>query len=148
MPASEPLRRIVAALESSLAMYVADSGIWSYPGPEEMKLALADLVGDHKSLLDRAGTVLADREVAAPRTAYPLSFTAGHDLDLRYLVPRIIAGLDAQSRVCDEVAAVAGDDSTAAELARETVETNRRHADQLRQLVAKSRAGLVAAKPL
>ena len=139
MPSVDPLRRLVAALESSLAMYVADSGIWSYPGPEEIKLALADLVGDHSSLLERAGTVLADREVAAPRTAYPLSFTAGHDLDLRYLLPRIIAGLDAQARVCDQVAA--------GELARETVATNRRHADQLRQLVAKSRAGLVDAKP-
>ncbi|MCE2726636.1 MAG: hypothetical protein LW698_07635 [Planctomycetaceae bacterium] len=147
MPSVDPLRRLAAALESSLAMYVADSGIWSYPGPEEIKLALADLVGDHKSLLDRAGAVLADREVAAPRTAYPLSFTAGHDLDLRFLLPRIIAGLDAQARVCDEVAAAGGDDATAAQLARETVETNRRHADQLRQLVAKSRAGLVDAKP-
>ena len=147
MPSVDPLRRLAAALESSLAMYVADSGIWSYPGPEEIKLALADLVGDHKSLLDRAGTVLADREVAAPRTAYPLSFTAGHDLDLRFLLPRIIAGLDAQARVCDEVAAAGGDDATAAQLAREIVETNRRHADQLRQLVAKSRAGLVDAKP-
>jgi hypothetical protein len=148
MPSVDPLRRLVAALESSLAMYVADSGIWSYPGPEEIKLALADLVGDHKSLLERAGTVLAEREVAAPRTAYPLSFTSGHDLDLRYLLPRIIAGLDTQVRISDEVAAAAGDDATAAQLARETVETNRRHADQLRQLVAKSRAGLVDAKPL
>jgi hypothetical protein len=147
MPAVDQLRRLVVALESSLAMYVADSGIWSYPGPEEIKLALADLVGDHKSLLDRAGMVLAEREVAAPRTAYPLSFTAGHDLDLRYLLPRIIAALDAQARLGDEVAAAAGDDATAAQLARETVETNRRHADQLRQLVAKSRAGLVDAKP-
>ena len=145
--ASDPLRRLVAALESSLAMYVSDSGIWSYPGPEEMKLALADLAGDHKSLLDRAGTVLAEREVAAPRTAYPLSFTAWHDLDLRYLLPRVIDGLKAQIGALESVAAAAGDDATAADLAREAVETNRRHAAQLEQLVAKSRAGLVTAKP-
>jgi len=146
MASSAPLRRFVAALESSLAMYVSDSGIWSYPGPEEMKFALADLVGDHKSLLDRAGTVLAEREVATPRTAYPLAFTAWHDLDLAYLVPRIIDGLKAQVAVLDAVAATSGDDATAAELAREAVATNRRHADRLEQLVAKSRAGLVDAK--
>jgi hypothetical protein len=146
--ASDPLRRLVAALDSSLAMYVSDSGIWSYPGPEEVKLALADLVGDHKSLLDRAGTVLADREVAAPRTAYPLAFTAWHDLDLVYLLPRVIEGLEAQNRICEAVTAAAGDDATAAELAREAMETNRRHADRLSELVAKSRAGLVATKPL
>ena len=144
--ASVPLRRLVAALESSLAMYVSDSGIWSYPGPEEMKLALADLVGDHKSLLDRAGTVLAERDVAAPRTAYPLAFTAWHDLDLKYLVPRIIEGLKAQVPALESVAAAAGDDATAAELAREGVDINRRHVDRLEQLVAKSRAGLVDAK--
>jgi hypothetical protein len=146
MPASAPLRRLVATLESSLAMYISDSGIWSYPGPEEIKLALADLVGDHRSLLDRAGTVLAEREVAAPRTAYPLSFTALHDLDLKNLLPRVIQGLEAQAVACESVAAVAGDDTTAVELAREAVQTNRRHADQLRQLLAKSRAGLVDAK--
>jgi hypothetical protein len=146
MPASAPLRRLVATLDSSLAMYIADSGIWSYPGPEEIKLALADLVGDHRSLLDRAGTVLAEREVAAPRTAYPLSFTALHDLDLKNLLPRVIQGLEAQAAACESVAAVAGDDTTAVELAREAVQTNRRHGDQLRQLLAKSRAGLVDAK--
>jgi hypothetical protein len=146
--ALDPLRRLVAALESSLAMYVSDSGIWSYPGPEEMKLALADLVGDHKSLLDRAGTVLAEREMAAPRTAYPLSFTALHDLDLTSLVPRVIDVLKRQIAALETVAGAAGDDTTAAELAREAVETNRRHADRLEQLVAKSRAGLVTAKPL
>jgi hypothetical protein len=146
MPASAPLRRLVATLDSSLAMYIADSGIWSYPGPEEIKLALADLVGDHRSLLDRAGTVLAEREVAAPRTAYPLSFTALHDLDLKNLLPRVIQGLDAQAAACESVAAVAGDDTTAVELAREVVQTNRRHGDQLRQLLAKSRAGLMDAK--
>ena len=148
MPASDSLRRLVAVLESSLAMYVSDSGIWSYPGPEEIKLALADLVGDHKSLLDRAGTVLAEREVAAPRTAYPLSFTALHDLDLKSLLPRVIQGLDAQAAACQAVAAVAGDDTTASDLAREAVETNRRHGEKLCKLLAKSRAGLVDAKPL
>jgi hypothetical protein len=139
--ASAPLRRLVAALESTLPMYVSDSGIWSYPGPEATKLALADLVSDHKSLLDRARTVLAEREVAAPRTAYPLSFTALHDVDLTNLLPRVIDGLKSQ------IAAAAGDDATATELAREAVDTNRRHADRLEQLVAKSRAGLVATKP-
>jgi peptidoglycan/xylan/chitin deacetylase (PgdA/CDA1 family) len=145
--ASAPLRRLVAALESTLPMYVSDSGIWSYPGPEATKLALADLVSDHKSLLDRARTVLAEREVAAPRTAYPLSFTALHDVDLTNLLPRVIDGLKSQIATLETVAAAAGDDATATELAREAVDTNRRHADRLEQLVAKRRAGLVATKP-
>ncbi len=144
--AHDPLRRLVTALESSLAMFVSDSGIWSYPGPEEIKLALADLVGDHRSLLDRAGTVLAEREVSMPRKAYPLAFTALHDLDLAFLLPRVIDGLKAQLPALEMVAGTAGDDATAVELAREAVAVNRRHVDRLAQLVAKSRAGLVEAK--
>jgi hypothetical protein len=91
--------------------------------------------------------VLAEREVAAPRTAYPLSFTALHDVDLTNLLPRVIDGLKSQIATLETVAAAAGDDATATELAREAVDTNRRHADRLEQLVAKSRAGLVATKP-
>ena len=50
MPTSPALVRLLEILQPSLAMYLSDSGIWTYPGDEEIKLALADLVGDHRSL--------------------------------------------------------------------------------------------------
>jgi hypothetical protein len=127
-------------------MYISDSGIWSYPGAEDIKLALADLVGDQRNIIDRAGAILAGREVAAPRPAYPLSFTAGHDLDLRYLLSLVIEGLRSQLPQLEAIAGSAGDDVSAAELAREAAETNRHHIDALEQLAVRLRAGLIGTK--
>ena len=43
---AQPLSQLVSLLGSSLALYVADAGIWTYPGSEEIKFALAELVDD------------------------------------------------------------------------------------------------------
>lgn len=144
MAKTDLLVRVLQTLESSPAMYLADSGIWSYPGDEALKLALADLVGDQKSLSARAGAILEDRGVSALRVAYPLSYTAWHDLDLGYLMPRVVERLRAQAAECDALAAAAGDDTAAADLATEAMHSARRHADALEQVVARHRAGLQA----
>jgi hypothetical protein len=62
MPRFDPLVQLLDVLQPSLAMYLADSGIWTYPGDEEIKLALADLVGDHRSLVERSAVMLEDLE--------------------------------------------------------------------------------------
>lgn len=135
---ADPLARLVSLLGSSLAMYVADAGIWTYPGDEEIKLALADLADDHRSLLERAGAMLEDRGAEVPRHPYPIQFTATHDLDLRALVPRIVAGLEAQAVALESVAA-AGDDAEGLDLAREAATSTRSHLNDLRQLLARPR---------
>lgn len=142
MSVADPLSRLVTALESSLAMYLSASGISTYPGPEELRLAIADLASEHRSLIERAGTILQEREVFPPRTAYPLSFTACHDLDLAAMLPRLIESLRRQLPEFAAVAAAAGDDATAAELAAEARTSTQRHLDQFEQLGAKLRAGL------
>ncbi|NDC62503.1 MAG: hypothetical protein EBZ59_00600 [Planctomycetia bacterium] len=129
--AADPLTSLVRLLQSSLAMYVADSGIWSYPGAEEIRLALADLVGDERSIVDRAGAILADRDVAVPVRDYPLSFTALHDVDLRFLLPRIVGDLRGQITGIDAIIDACGDDETARELAREARATIHGHIDVL-----------------
>ena len=58
MPSSDTLLRLFQLLNSSLAMYIADSGIWSYPGNEAIKLAIADLVGDQKNSIERMAVIL------------------------------------------------------------------------------------------
>jgi len=57
---------------------------------------LADVVADQRGILDRAAAVLADREVPAPQAGYPLAYSAWHDLDLAFLLPRIIRGMKRQ----------------------------------------------------
>jgi hypothetical protein len=133
MPSNDPLSRLLAVLQPSLAMYLADSGIWSYPGPEATKLALADLVGDHRSLIERAGASLEDRGVVPPSPVYPIAFTGCHDVDMQALVPRVLEGLRAQIVALDALHASAGDDDLAAELAREAKASSEHHLDALAQ---------------
>jgi hypothetical protein len=137
-PHTAPLPRLVSLLGSSLALYVADAGIWTYPGAEEIKLALADLADDHRSLIDRAGAVLEDRGADVPRRPYPIQFTATHDLDLRSLLPRIVAGLESQA-VALENTAVAGGDAEETDLVGEALTSTRAHLNDLRQLLARPR---------
>jgi hypothetical protein len=128
----------VSLLGSSLALYVADAGIWTYPGSEEIKLALADLADDHRSLIDRAGAVLEDRGADVPRHPYPIQFTATHDLDLRALLPRIVAGLESQAAALENTAA-AGGDAEETDLVGEALTSTRAHLNDLRQLLARPR---------
>lgn len=145
MPAAERLVELVRVLQPSLAMYLADSGIWSYPGPEEIRLAVADLVVDQRSVLDRAALILEEREVAVPKNAYPISFSGWHDVDLRHVLPRIVAGLERQQPELERIAATP-DDAAAAGLAAEALKSTRHHVEALKTIAAKLQAGL-SAKP-
>ena len=139
MQTATPLANLVSQLGSSLAMYVSDAGIWSYPGAEEIKLALAALVDDHRSLIERAGAALEDRGFEVPRHPYPIQFTATHDLDLRALLPRVITGLKTQVAALEKTA-VSADDPEAADLVGEAITSTRTHLDALQQLLARPHA--------
>lgn len=136
---TEALVDLVAILASSPAMYIADSGIWSYPGDESLKLALADIVADQRNIADRAASVLAAREVTTPQSGYPLSYTAWHDLDLAFLLPRIIEGMRRQLAAIDALVAAGSGDAAAVELAREAAATTRGHVDVLEQQASRLR---------
>jgi hypothetical protein len=130
---SDQLVRVLKVLQPSLVMYLADSGIWSYPGPEEIRLALAGLVGDQQAVMDRAALILEEREVPVPKKAFPISFSGWHDVDLGHILPRIVTSLEQQAVELGRVAE-APDDATAAGLAAEAVKTIRRHIDSLRHI--------------
>lgn len=143
MAVTDPLCRIVAAIQPSMLMYLADSGIWSYPGPEAVKLAVADAVDDLKSLAGRALALLGERETTVPpKAAFPLSFTALHDVDLARLLPRVIGGLRQQLTELDAITGPAGVDAAAADLLADARQSTRQHLDALEQLAAKLKAGL------
>jgi len=138
------LFRLLSLLHASMAMYVADAGIWSYPGDEAIKLALADLVGDHKNIVERAGVVLEQRHINLPRLAYPIHFTATHDIDLRSLLPRILNELQKQlveiDEIIESISKTTDADPISLELAREARGTTLGHSDVLGQLLVRQRA--------
>jgi hypothetical protein len=141
MPAPDRLVALLRILQPSLAMYVADCGIWSYPGPEAIRLALADLIANQRNVMDRAAQILDEREVAVPKNAYPISFSGWHDVDLKHMLPRIVGGLERQQPELERIAA-ATDDAAAAGLAAEALKSTRHHVESLKTIAAKLQAGL------
>lgn len=140
---SDRLSHLLGVLQPSLAMYLADSGIGTYPGADEIRRALSELVADQRNVMDRAALILEEREVAVPKNGYPISFSAWHDVDLGYVLPRVITGLEAQWPALERLAA-ATDDAAAAGLAAEVLKSGRRHVESLRQIATKLKAGLSA----
>lgn len=146
--ASDPLCRLVSSIQPSMLMYLADSGIWSYPGAEAIKLAIADAVDDFKNILERASSVLEEREAAVPpKAAYPMSFTALHDVELSNLLPRMVEGLKRQEAAIEALAGPAGTDAAAADLVADARRSTHQHLEAFEQLSAKVRAGLVGSAP-
>jgi len=101
-------------------------------------------VDDLKNVVERAATLLDEREVMAPqKAAYPISFTALHDVDLANLLPRVIDGLRRQFADLDALAGPAGTDAAAADLVGDAKQSTRQHLDALEQLAVRLKAGLV-----
>jgi hypothetical protein len=145
MASSDPLSSLLDLLQPSLAMYLADSGLWTYPGAEELKLALAELVADHRSIVERAGVALDGRGGVPPSAAYPIHFTGCHDADIGSLVPRVIEGLRRQIGRLDALISATGPDAPAGDteahgLARDAQESSRTHLAALEQVLAAVRA--------
>jgi len=147
MASPDPLSSLLDVLQPSLAMYLSDSGIWTYPGAEDLKLALADLVSDHRSLVERAAVAVGQRGLVPPPTAFPIHFTGCHDTDLLALVPRVVEGLRKQVERLDSILAATAHDGEAHELTREAKESSLAHLAALEQVVAAERARQRAARP-
>jgi len=136
------LSRLIDLLGSSLPAYISDSGIWSYPGVEQIKLALADCVGDQHSIVERAGTLLVERNATPPRPIYPIAFTALHDLDLHSLLPRILAALRRQVVEIEHLMDESRQDPTAHDLLADARQTTLLHSDIFEDM-ARGPAGTV-----
>jgi hypothetical protein len=136
--ASHSLSKLVAILKASPAMYIADSGIWSYPGDENLKLALADIVEDQKNIAEQASILLGEREEPIPQTGYPLAYTAWHDLDLIFLLPRLIQGMQNQVAGIEHLD-ISEEDSATRDLSRQAKATTLGHIDVLEQHLSRLR---------
>jgi hypothetical protein len=131
---SDLLSRLMQLLGPSLALFVDDSGIWSRPGAEEIKLAIADLCTDLRSLFERAGTLLDAEDIPAPQVEYPIRYTALHDVNLSYLLPHVQLETRNQIATVESWGDRTGD---LGDLLREVQSTLKTHLDAVDQLAAK-----------
>ena len=151
--AGEVLTRLVRLIRQSPLMYLADSGIWTYRGKEDLKLTLADVVDEQRGIVDRAEAILVAEQLELPMTAFPLAFTGWHDADLGFLLSRVIDDLVAQQAKIDslveEADAVAahggGGAGRTAELVREARAAVNIQIDTLRQQASRLKSHASAA---
>ena len=134
---SERLVHLMQSLGPSLALFIDDSGIWSRPGAEEIKLAIADLCTDLRSLIDRAGVLLDERDIPTPQAEYPIRYTALHDIDLGYLLPQLHQETRSQIAAVESWGDTAGDGGDVLREARITLQS---HLDVLAQLSAQKKS--------
>ena len=140
-----PLAELVTAIGSSLHAYLAAARVWTFPGDESIKLALVDLADDLRSISDRACERLEASGDEVPRPAFPIQFTATHDVDLGSLLPRILDGLRSQVASLDRLVDGGGDADDVG-LVREARAAALHHADVL-EGIARSRWKVAPATP-
>jgi hypothetical protein len=143
---SDALVRLVSTLDSSLATYLVDSGLQTYPGAASIRDAVGDLVAEQRGVVGRAVTILDEREVALPRPFYPMSYTALHDVDLRHLLARVVADQRGRADACAAVETGPDrGDAAAVELATEAAALTRRHLERLEGLIREPAAPAASA---
>ena len=149
------LSRLVRLFRQSPLMYLSDSNVWTYRGDESLKLTLVDVVSDHQNFVDRAETILVAEQLELPQSFFPLAFTGWHDVDLGFLLPRLIADLEkrenALQNLRDQADGIVGQrgsgaDKTA-ELVREAISAVEGHLDMLRQQEKRMKTNVTTAAP-
>lgn len=149
------LSRLVRLFRQSPLMYLSDSNVWTYRGDESLKLTLVDVVSDHQNFVDRAETILVAEQFELPQSFFPLAFTGWHDVDLGFLLPRLIADLEKRENTLqnlrDQADGIVGQrgsgaDKTA-ELVREAISAVEGHLDMLRQQEKRMKNNVTTSAP-
>ena len=149
------LSRLVRLFRQSPLMYLSDSNVWTYRGDESLKLTLVDVVSDHQNFVDRAETILVAEQLELPQSFFPLAFTGWHDVDLGFLLPRLIADLEKRENTLqnlrDQADGIVGQrgsgaDKTA-ELVREAISAVEGHLDMLRQQEKRMKTNVTTSAP-
>lgn len=149
------LSRLVRLFRQSPLMYLSDSNVWTYRGDESLKLTLVDVVSDHQNFVDRAETILVAEQLELPQSFFPLAFTGWHDVDLGFLLPRLIADLEKRENALQDLRDQgdgivgqrgSGADKTA-ELVREAISAVEGHLDMLRQQEKRMKTNVTTSAP-
>jgi len=149
------LSRLVRLFRQSPLMYLSDSNVWTYRGDESLKLTLVDVVSDNQNFVDRAETILVAEQLELPQSFFPLAFTGWHDVDLGFLLPRLIADLEKRENALQDLRDQAdgivgqrgsGADKTA-ELVREAISAVEGHLDMLRQQEKRMKTNVTTSAP-
>ncbi len=95
------LNRLLVIHNRSLPMYLSYAIPWGGRGSEAAGEALSLVATDHKNMVDRLGEMILGNGGSVSFGAFPLRFTALHDLAFEYMVEMLI---ERQKKAIDEMA--------------------------------------------
>ncbi|HEY2880850.1 MAG TPA: hypothetical protein VGJ15_00410 [Pirellulales bacterium] len=136
--ANAVLNRLLAILNRSLPMYLADAVPWCHPGDEQAKLALALLVTDYRHYVGRLTEMLLSRRQLIDFGDFPMAFTDTHDLSLDYLLSELIYYQKQDIAAIGQCIAALAGDPAAHSLAEEISGNASGHLEALEELATQS----------
>ena len=131
---TDVLNRLLVLPERSLPMYL------SYAPPADLQAdahapaVLAQIVEDQRRTIDRLATLVLDGGGQVDYGEFPMSFTALHDLSLKYLLTLLIGRQKKMIAVCEKLADQLNMAPFAQAAAREAVGEAKGHLENLQEL--------------
>jgi hypothetical protein len=132
------LNRLMAIVNRSLPMYLADAVPWQRPGGDEKAAAaLKHIIIDQQALVRRIGEVIIERGGRVDLGEFPMEYTDTHFLSLDFLLKELLVYQQRDvariERLVDRASAA---DSAARELVLEALGTARAHLESLQDCTA------------
>lgn len=135
------LNRLVAIHNRSLAMYLASARPFTREGDEEAMAVLRHMATDQRKTVERLGALILELGGRVAKGEFPMEFTSLHDLDLDYLLRRVVAShkvdIEAIKECVDELRLA----PLARALAEESLGAAKGQLDSLEELIADRKAG-------
>lgn len=128
------LNRILATLNRSLAMYLADADPWTRAGDEQAAAALARIVEDQRRDVNRLAEVIIDSAARVDPGQWPMEFTDLNFLSLDYLMQELIRHQREDVAQIQRCASLLANDRNARELAEEVLGSEQAHLEALEDL--------------
>jgi len=135
-PICEPLARIWAIHQFSLASYLAYAQPFWADGDERGSQLLQDVVRDQHAMADRFGKLMIEHHCNSSHGAYPMRFMTLNDLSSKFLWAELLRLQEQTITMIDELLQAFPVASICHAVAEESLGNAKAHLDSMRELVS------------
>jgi hypothetical protein len=128
------LNRILATLNRSLAMYLADADPWRQAGDDQAARVLARIVEDQRRDVNRLAERIIDQAAHIYAGQWPMEYTDLNFLSLDYLLRELVRHQREDIAQLERCVALLSHDRPARELAEEILGSEQAHLEALEDL--------------
>jgi hypothetical protein len=132
------LNRILAVLNRSLPMYLADADPWTSAGDEQAAKVLARIVEDQRRDVNRLAERIIGKAAHVEPGHWPMEFTDLNFLSLDFLLLELLRHQKQDVAQIERCVALLARDRQARELAEEVLGSEKAHLDALEDLSRQS----------